>query len=39
MVDKLVEQVFNNYYVNSECPYGDGESWKKILQVMNDLSI
>ena len=39
MLDELVEQVYKNYYVNSECPYGDGKSWKKILQVLNNISI
>jgi len=28
---ELVDEINNNYYVNAECPYGNGESWRKIV--------
>jgi UDP-N-acetylglucosamine 2-epimerase (non-hydrolysing) len=31
---ELVHKIINNYYVNAECPYGNGESWRKILDII-----
>ena len=30
LLEELVDQINRNYCVNSECPYGDGNSWKNI---------
>lgn len=29
-LEKLVDEINENYQVNSPCPYGDGKSWEKI---------
>lgn len=35
----LVYIINNDYYINSECPYGDGKSSKKIIEILkNDYS-
>ena len=33
LLENLVDEINKNYYVNSECPYGNGESWKKICEL------
>ena len=30
-LEDLVDNINENYYVNVECPYGDGFAWKKII--------
>jgi len=38
-LDELVYIINQNYYINTECPYGDGESSKKIIEILkNDYS-
>ena len=32
----LFEEIVNNYFINSECPYGDGRSSEKILKILNE---
>lgn len=29
-LEKLVDEIVENYEVNAECPYGNGKSWEKI---------
>lgn len=31
----IVNNVMENYKINSECPYGDGMSWFKIYEILN----
>lgn len=31
----IFKQCIQNYYINSECPYGDGKSSEKIIQIIN----
>lgn len=31
----IFEQCFQNYYIDSECPYGDGRSSEKIIKIIN----
>ena len=31
---ELVDEINKNYEVNSECPYGNGESWRKIMHIV-----
>lgn len=33
LLENLVDKINNNYQVNAECPYGDGNSWMKILTI------
>jgi UDP-N-acetylglucosamine 2-epimerase (non-hydrolysing) len=33
-LENLVDDIMFNYKVNSECPYGDGNSWKKINKIL-----
>lgn len=38
-LEGLVYIINNDYYINNECPYGDGESSKKIIEILkNDYS-
>lgn len=38
-LEELVYIINNDYYINNECPYGDGESSKKIIEILkNDYS-
>jgi UDP-N-acetylglucosamine 2-epimerase (non-hydrolysing) len=30
----IFEKLINNYYISSECPYGDGNSAKKIIEIL-----
>jgi len=32
----MVNDIVNNYEINEICPYGDGESWKKIMIMLNN---
>ena len=32
----LVSKINENYHVDAECPYGDGNSWKKIINILNN---
>jgi len=34
LLEDLVEEINKNYYVNAECPYGDGDSWVKITKLL-----
>ena len=34
-LNNIVNDIMYNYYVNKECPFGDGFSWKKIKDVLN----
>lgn len=34
-LEEIVDYIYINYQINSECPYGDGMSWKKIVDVLN----
>jgi len=31
---EIVDNVYENYKINAECPYGDGMSWKKIVEIL-----
>lgn len=33
LLENLVCEINKSYYVNGECPYGNGESWKKICEL------
>jgi UDP-N-acetylglucosamine 2-epimerase (non-hydrolysing) len=33
-LEEIVDKIYKNYKVNAVCPYGDGESWKKILDLL-----
>lgn len=35
-LSKLFGSLIDNYYINSECPYGDGQSSQKILSILQD---
>ena len=30
-LEKMVDEIMNNYEVNAECPYGNGKSWKNVI--------
>jgi len=32
----LVDKINKNYYINSSCPYGDGNSSKRILEILHE---
>lgn len=34
LLENLVCEINKSYYVNGECPYGNGESWKKICDII-----
>lgn len=34
-LQNLVEIINDNYKINEKCPYGDGDSWKKIIEIIN----
>ncbi len=34
LLENLVEEINRNYHVNSKCPYGDGDSWRKIIKII-----
>ena len=34
LLEHLVDKINENYEVNTECPYGDGKSWKNIYKVL-----
>ena len=31
-LEPIVDELMNNYVINADCPYGNGESWKNILK-------
>ena len=33
-LETLVDEINNNYEVNSSCPYGNGSSWKNIIKII-----
>ncbi len=35
LLESLVDKINENYDVNANCPYGDGNSWKKIIHLKN----
>lgn len=35
-LELLFEEIASNYFINSECPYGDGRSSEKILKILNE---
>jgi len=39
LLENLVKKINSNYKVTGECPYGNGESWKKIITDLNNNSI
>lgn len=36
-LNDIVKEINNNYVVNEECPYGDGESYLKIINILKNL--
>ena len=36
LLEDLVNKINENYEVDSECPYGNGKSWKKIVNYFYD---
>ena len=34
LLENLFQEINNNYYVNSECPYGNGKSWENIKNIL-----
>lgn len=32
----LFQEILSNYFINSECPYGDGRSSEKIFKILNE---
>ena len=32
LLEDLVDNMNENYKVDAECPYGDGNSWRKIIK-------
>jgi UDP-N-acetylglucosamine 2-epimerase (non-hydrolysing) len=37
MLEKYVNKVINNYECNNKCPYGNGNSWKNIKEILTNL--
>lgn len=35
LLENLVDEINRDYEVNAECPYGDGESWKRIKRFLS----
>ena len=35
LLEKLVDEINDDYKVNAECPYGNGKSWEKIVDTLN----
>jgi UDP-N-acetylglucosamine 2-epimerase (non-hydrolysing) len=35
ILEKIVDNIYEDYEINAQCPYGDGMSWKKIVDVLN----
>ena len=38
LLEKMVSEMSENYEVNSECPYGNGQSWKNVCTVFESFS-
>lgn len=38
-LEKIVNMIINDYQINEECPYGDGKSWKKIIDNLYYLNV
>jgi UDP-N-acetylglucosamine 2-epimerase (non-hydrolysing) len=36
-LESMFDRVYNNYEIDAPCPYGDGNSWKKIKEVLERL--
>ena len=36
LLEEIVDEIYDDYKVNEVCPYGDGESWKKILDLLKN---
>jgi UDP-N-acetylglucosamine 2-epimerase (non-hydrolysing) len=36
-LEKLVDKIMLNYKIDKKCPYGNGYSWKKIRNILNDM--
>ena len=34
LLEDLVDNINENYKVDAECPYGDGNSWRKIIKII-----
>jgi len=39
LLENIVREIYKNYEVNEECPYGKGESWKMICELLADHSL
>ena len=39
LLENIVQEIYENYEVNEECPYGKGESWKMICELLADHSL
>ncbi len=33
-LEDIVDNLYKNYKINKECPYGNGKSWKKITEIL-----
>ena len=38
-LEKLVDNINDNYITSNKCPYGDGRAWLKIKEIFKNLSI
>jgi UDP-N-acetylglucosamine 2-epimerase (non-hydrolysing) len=36
-LEKIADEIYKNYKVNSLCPYGDGSSWQKIVDILKKI--
>ena len=36
-LENIVDNIYHNYKIDAECPYGDGYAWKKICDVLKKL--
>jgi len=39
LLEDLVDNINENYEVDDECPYGNGRSWEKIINILNNNTI
>lgn len=38
-LENIISQVYNNYKIDKDCPFGDGYAWKKILKILEAINI
>jgi UDP-N-acetylglucosamine 2-epimerase len=35
-LEQIVDDIYNNYEIDAQCPYGDGFAWKKIKEIIEE---